>query len=72
MAASQFASTVIVLFEAQLVIAGAASTLTVTMNSQVGPSLLVQVTVVLPAWNVEPDGGLHVTVPQLPLVAGAE
>jgi len=72
MAASQFAFTERVLFEAQAVIVGGDDATTVTVKLQVGPWLLVQVTAVAPAWNVEPDGGSHVTVPQSPLVAGAE
>jgi hypothetical protein len=72
MAASQFASTEMVLFEAQVVIIGGAGAETVTVKLQLGPSLLVQVTAVEPATKVEPEGGVQVTVPQLPLVAGSE
>jgi hypothetical protein len=71
MAASQFALTATVLFEAQVVIVGADGEFTVTLNVQLEPWLLLQVTGVVPAWNVEPDAGLHVTVPQGPFVVGS-
>ena len=71
MTASQFASTVIVLFEAQVVIVGAAGAITVTVKPQVSPSIVVQVTMVLPAGKLVPDGGSQVTVLQVPLVVGA-
>jgi hypothetical protein len=70
MVPSQFAFTETVLFAAQAVIVGGAGATTVTVKPQVGPWLLVQVTWVVPEWNVEPDGGSHVTVPQLPVVDG--
>jgi len=70
MAASQFAFTEMVLFAAQVVIVGGADATTVTVKLQLGPWLLVQVTAVVPAWNVEPDAGSHDTVPQSPLVVG--
>ena len=72
MTPSQFESTGTDVFEAQVVITGAAVGTTVTKNSQLGPPLTVHATVVVPAGNVEPDGGLHVTLPQVPLVVGAE
>ena len=72
MAASQSAFAVRVLSVAQAVIVGAAGAFTVTVKVQLGPWLLVQVTVVVPPWNVEPDAGLQVTVPQFPLVVGSE
>lgn len=34
-------------------------------------SVAVQVTAVVPTVNTEPDGGLHATVTQLPVVVGA-
>jgi hypothetical protein len=43
---------------------------TVTVNVQLGPALVVQVTVVVPNAKTEPDGGEHVTGPQLPVVVG--
>jgi hypothetical protein len=61
-----------VLFVAQVVIVGAAGASTVTVKSQIAPSLPVQVTTVVPTVNVDPDAGVHVTVPQVPLVVGAE
>ena len=48
-------------------IVGAEDAFTVTRNVQEGPSLLVQVTWVVPTGKVDPDGGSHVTVPQLPV-----
>ena len=38
---------------------------------QVGPADAVQVTVVVPTGKKEPEGGVHVTVPQVPVVVGA-
>lgn len=72
MAASQIAFTDTVLFVAQVVIVGAAGAVIVTVKSQSGPAVLVQVTRVVPTVKVEPDGGSHDTVPQVPLVVGAE
>lgn len=71
MVAEQSAVTRMVLFDAQVVMVGAAAAMTVTVKSQLGPWLLVQVTGVVPTGNVEPDGGLQVTVPQDPVVEGA-
>jgi hypothetical protein len=51
---------------------GAAAATTVTRKSHEGPAALVQTTVVVPTGNVDPDPGLQVTVPQLPVVVGAE
>lgn len=49
--------------------------LTVTVNGQetvlFNESVAVQVTVVVPALNPEPEGGSQVTVTQLPVAAGA-
>lgn len=72
MDASQSEFAVWVLSVAHVVMVGEAEALTVTVKPQLVPSLLVQVTAVVPDWNVEPDGGSHVTVPQFPLVVGAE
>jgi hypothetical protein len=41
------------------------------VNIQVGPAEAVQVTVVVPFWKNEPDGGEQVTVPHVPVVVGA-
>jgi hypothetical protein len=71
MDASQFEFAVSVLSVAQVVMVGGVDATTVTVKVQLGPWLLVQVTSVAPDWNVEPDGGSHVTVPQLPLVVAA-
>jgi hypothetical protein len=53
------------------VIIGGCVSLTVTVKLQLGPAVVEQVTVVTPFWNVEPDTGLHVTVPHWPVVVGA-
>jgi hypothetical protein len=45
--------------------------MTVTVNEQFGPVCVAQLTVVTPFGNAEPDGGVQVTVPQLPVVVGA-
>jgi hypothetical protein len=68
---SQLAFTGIVLFEGQLVTVGAADAITVTVKSQLDPSVLLQVTMVVPAGNADPDAGVQVTVPHEPLVEGA-
>ena len=44
---------------------------TVTVNEHEGPEVLVQVTVVVPVENNEPEAGEHVTVPHEPEVVGA-
>ena len=53
------------------VIVGACVSVTVTVNVQLGPAVVVQVTVVVPTGKNEPDAGLQVTVPQVPVVVGA-
>src|SRR5262245_20884320 len=53
------------------VIDGACVSLIVTVNEQLGPAVVVHVTVVVPFGKKEPAGGVHVTVPQLPVVVGA-
>ena len=59
-----------VIFAGQ-VIEGNWLSLTVTVKLQVtGPELSVQVTVVVPFWNSELEGGLHVTVPHPAAVVG--
>jgi hypothetical protein len=49
---------------------GALSGTTVTLKEQSAPPPAEQLTTVVPTWNVEPDGGLQVTGPQVPLVVG--
>ena len=44
---------------------------TETVNAQFGPPDAVHVVVVVPTGKNEPDGGEHVTVPQVPPVVGA-
>ena len=53
------------------VIVGGWVSLIVTVNEQVGPADDVQVTVVVPTGKNDPDAGLQVIVPQVPLVVGA-
>lgn len=45
---------------------------TMTLKLHAPPLAVLQLTVVVPIGNVEPDGGLHSTVPQLPEVVGVE
>ena len=45
--------------------------MTVPVNVQLGPAVVLHVTVVIPFWKVEPDAGVHVTVPHIPVVVGA-
>ena len=53
------------------VIVGGVVSVTVTVNEQLGPAVLVQVTVVVPTGKQLPEEGLQVTVPQAPPVVGA-
>jgi hypothetical protein len=46
--------------------------LTVTVKLQLGPAVVLHVTVVTPIGKVEPDDGTQVTVPHPPTVDGAE
>ena len=45
--------------------------LTVTVNEQDGPFVVVQVTVVVPTGKNEPEDGKQVTIPQSPVVVAA-
>jgi hypothetical protein len=72
MAATQAPFAEIVLSVAQVVIAGALGGRTLTVNWQSAPAVLVHVTIVMPTLKLEPDAGVQVTVPQSPLVVGAE
>ena len=47
------------------------SSVTFTVNLQVPPPDSLQVTVVVPTGKAEPEAGLHVNVPQSPVVVGA-
>jgi hypothetical protein len=58
------------MFAGQVMTGGVLST-TVTVNVQPGPDAAVQVTVVVPMGKNDPDGGLQVIAPQLPVVAGS-
>ena len=53
------------------VITGFCVSLIVTVKLQLMPDPVVQVTVVVPTGKVEPADGVHVTVPQAPVVVGA-
>jgi len=50
---------------------GASVSSTVTVNEQLGPLVVVQLTVVVPTANVDPDAGVQVTTPHDPVVVGA-
>jgi hypothetical protein len=52
------------------VIVGASVSCTVTVNEQLGPEVVPQVTVVVPTGKEPPEAGVQVTVPQLPAVVG--
>ncbi len=58
------------MFAGQVIVGGVVS-VTVTVNEQLGPDVVVQLTVVVPTGKQLPDDGLHVTVPQEPPVVGA-
>jgi hypothetical protein len=51
---------------------GFSVSLTVTVNVQLGPAEVEQVTVVVPTANNDPEDGAQVTVPHEPVVVGAE
>ena len=54
-------------------IAGGCVSLTLTVNEQLGPAVVVHVTVVVPLGKNEPEAGVQVTVPHPPpLVVGAK
>jgi hypothetical protein len=53
-------------------IVGGCVSFTVTVKLQLGPAVVVQLTVVVPFAKNDPDAGLHVTVPQPALVVGAK
>jgi hypothetical protein len=53
------------------VIVGGVLSVTTTVNEQLGPAVVVHVTVVVPTGKQVPAGGLQVTVPQVPVVVGA-
>ena len=52
------------------VITGGWVSLTVTVKVQLGPGVMVQVTVVVPTGKNDPEAGEHVTVPQVSSVVG--
>jgi hypothetical protein len=49
-----------------------AHALTITRKLQTPPLFSEHVTVVVPTGKQEPDGGVHVIIPQLPVVPGKE
>jgi hypothetical protein len=51
---------------------GACVSLTVTVNEQLDPCVVLQVTVVAPTGKNEPEAGEHATSPQVPVVVGAK
>jgi hypothetical protein len=53
------------------VIVGGVLSVTTTRNEQLGPAVVVQVTVVVPTGKQVPAGGVQLTVPQVPVVVGA-
>jgi len=61
----------VVMFDGQ-VIARDWVLLTVTLKPQGSPDSPAQETLVAPSGKNEPDGGLHATEPQSPLLVGAE
>jgi len=58
-----------VMFAGQ-VITGACISLIVTVKLQLGPAVVLQVTVVVPFGKVEPEAGEQDTVPHMPVVVG--
>ena len=50
---------------------GTCVSFTVTVNEQFAPPGSLQFTVVVPFVNVEPEAGVQVTLPQVPVVVGA-
>ena len=52
-------------------IVGGCVSLTVTVNEQLGPAVVLQVTVVVPFGNNDPEAGEQVTVPQPAVAVGA-
>ena len=57
------------MFAGQVMVGGCVS-LTVTVNEQLGPAVVVQFTVVVPTGKKDPEAGLQLTVPQLPQTPG--
>jgi len=53
------------------VIVGGVLSVTFTVNEQLGPDVVEQLTVVVPTAKQLPEAGLQVTVPQAPVVVGA-
>jgi hypothetical protein len=50
---------------------GGCVSLILTVKVQLGPAVVVQVTVVVPTGKNDPEAGEQVTVPQVPVVVGA-
>ncbi len=49
---------------------GGSVSLTVTVNEQLGPAIVVTITVVEPTVKNDPEGGTTLTIPHDPLVVG--
>ena len=64
------APAVTVKLEGQVIVGGWLS-VTVTVNVQLAPDVVVQVTVVVPTGKNDPEGGVQDTVPHVPVVVGA-
>jgi hypothetical protein len=59
-------------FAGQVILGGWVS-LTVTVNAQLGPAVVVHITVVVPFGKNDPEAGLQATVPHPPpVVVGAK
>ena len=59
-----------VMFAGHVIVGGVLSA-TVTVNEQLGPEIVVQLTVVVPLAKNEPEEGVQVTAPHEPTVVGA-
>ena len=62
MTTAQLALVLVVVLAGQVIV-GACLSLTVTVNEQLGPELVVQLTVVVPFAKNEPEEGVQVSVP---------
>ena len=64
------APAVTVMFWGHVIVGGWVS-LTLTVNVQLGPAVVVQVTVVVPTGKNDPEAGEQLTAPHVPVVVGA-
>ena len=65
-----FGALLTVMFAGQVIVGGCVS-FTVTVNVHEEPAVVETLTVVVPIGKNEPDAGVAVTVPQVPVVVGA-